>query len=76
MRKPRSKHLPKTVVASQSSSTVQTADISSSRTHARIGLIEARIRKHLSQQALADLLGTTHITVNRWESGFHSRHQR
>jgi len=35
----------------------------------RQGLIAARNEKHLSQLQLADLLGTTPLTVSRWERG-------
>lgn len=61
MSRPRTKNSPHTADSSSSSPT--------SSAQARPGLTDARNSKGLSQQALADLLGTTHVNVSRWERG-------
>lgn len=32
-------------------------------------ITKARVRKHLSQRELAELVGVTHVTIYRWENG-------
>ena len=32
-------------------------------------ITKARVRKKLSQQELADLVGVSHVTIYRWENG-------
>src|SRR6266516_1857360 len=35
----------------------------------RAHLVDARLARHLSQLEVADLIGTTHVNVSRWERG-------
>lgn len=38
----------------------------------RAYLAEWREAKHLTQQQVADRIGTTHVTISRWETGMRS----
>jgi transcriptional regulator with XRE-family HTH domain len=40
-----------------------------SRRPTRLFLAEWRLAKGLTQEQLADRLGTSHVTVSRWETG-------
>ncbi|TMC22006.1 MAG: helix-turn-helix domain-containing protein, partial [Chloroflexi bacterium] len=46
-----------------------TSDIEQVQPRPRLRLTEARNERDLSQQQVADMIGTTHVNISRWERG-------
>lgn len=58
--------------AERARQTAVARDLAASRASAAASLRDWRKARHLSQQKLADLLGVTWLTVQRWEAGSHT----